>query len=561
MKKTFTVEGIGKVSLDDNCYLASGGEGAVYCKDGLAYKIFHDPKQMLPLTKINELALIKATNVLRPKHVVYDVKAVPVGYAMDYVANCHALCKFFTKAFKTRNNIAHEDINSIIEKMQETIKSIHAAKCLVVDLNELNVLVCPKFDTPYFIDCDSFNTPSHKATAIMDNIRDRMVKDNHWTELSDWYSFAILACNMWLNLHPFKGSHPDYKPNEWQKRMEDGISIFDPKAALPSVCNDFSVIPPSHLGWFKDIFLKNNRSIPPSMGDVTAVISVPLTFNIISSNVMFEVNMVEECVENIVDVFNYLGINYFIGTRNIHKGRATLPVEIVGCSKVLMCEAENAPVICKLKDGIMSVMGHNGDSIGSIAANDMMYRNGCIYTVKEGKLTENSFINVGSKTIHATRIAGNVLDLATKVFDGVIMQDLLGKMHITLPYEKGKVVTMSVKELDGYRILDARSERNVVGIMAEKGGKYHCVILTFNAAYDSYAIRVSHDVPYSEINLTVLPNGIAVMANNTQVELFKGNDVKVVDNPPFNATTKLYNYSGSVHYVDGRKIIQTRMKK
>lgn len=560
MKKIYTVEGLGKVTLDDSCYLAAGGEGSVYYKDGLAYKIYHDAKQMLPLTKIKELSSIKDDNVLRPKHIVYD-SAVPVGYAMDYKKNTHPLCKLFTKAFKMRSGIANEDINSLIEKMQEIIEHVHEANCLIVDLNELNVLVCSKFATPYFIDTDSYQTKSHRATAVMENIRDRLVKDNHWTELSDWYSFGILACNMLLGIHPYKGSHPDYKPNEWQKRMEDGVSIFDPKASLPSVCNDFSVIPPSHLVWFKEIFLKNGRCKPPKVGNIAVIVSVPTAFNIITSSNVFETIPIETCIENIVDVFNFLGINYFIGTRNIHKGRATLPVEVVGYNKVLLCESENSPVICKLKDEIMTIETEQGIQIGNIAANDMMYRNGCVYSVKNGKLTENSFIQAGAKTIHANRLAGNVLDLATKVFDGVIFQDLLGRIHITLPYEKGKCLTMPVKELNGYRILDARSERNVVGVMAEKGGKYDCIVLTFNAAYNQYTIRANKDVPYSEINLTVLPNGIAVMANNTSVELFKGNDVKIIDNPPFNATTKLYNYSGSVHYVDGRKIFSTRMKK
>jgi hypothetical protein len=97
--------------------------------------------------------------------------------------------------------------------------------------------------------------------------------------------------------------------------------------------------------------------------------------------------------------------------------------------------------------------------------------------------------------------------------------------------------------------------------MAEKGGIYYSFVMAFNATFNSYNVRTSKDVPYSEINLTVLPNGVTVMAGNTNVEVFKDQNVKVIDNPPFNSTTKLYNYSGGIFYVDGKKIMAAKMRK
>jgi protein associated with RNAse G/E len=97
--------------------------------------------------------------------------------------------------------------------------------------------------------------------------------------------------------------------------------------------------------------------------------------------------------------------------------------------------------------------------------------------------------------------------------------------------------------------------------MAEKNGIYYCFVFTFNQDYSSYTVRIAKDIPYSEINLTVLPNGIAVIVNNGDAEIFKDSNVKVVDNPPFNSTTKLYNYSGSIYYIDGKEIKSVKMKK
>lgn len=563
MKKTFTVEGMGKVTIDDSCYLSSGGQAQIFLKDNIVYKIYHDAKDMIPLKKIKELEKIKANNVLRPEKVIYE-GSIPVGYTMTYISNTNALCKLFTKAFKQRNNISNEDIVNLISIGQDTMDKVHKANCLIVDFNEMNGLISKKFDNWYFIDVDSYAVlPDYPATAIMDSIRDRLIKNNKWTEESDWYSFAIIAFQMLIGCHPYRGSHPNYGPNEWQLRMDKGASVFDKGANIPAVCNPLTVIPASHLKWFQKVFGENKRCRPPDISDITSVtLTVPQTFNIYNANGVFIVEFVEACPENIIDIFNYMGINYMIGTSHIYKGKSQLPNEIIGSDKVLLCETNSiSPVICKLNNDMMYIEELSGTSIGNISADGMMYRNGCIYTSYKGKLIENSFISFGNKIVHSTRVAANVLDLSTKFFNGVIFQDLLGKIHITLPFEKGKCSVIHTRELDGYRILDARSERNVCGVMAEKNGLYYCFVFTFNQDYSSYTIRVTKDIPYSEINLTVLPNGIAVIVNNGDAEIFKDSNVKVIDNPPFNSTTKLYNYSGSIYYIDGKEIKSVKMKK
>ena len=78
--------------------------------------------------------------------------------------------------------------------------------------------------------------------------------------------------------------------------------------------------------------------------------------------------------------------------------------------------------------------------------------------------------------------------------------------------------------------------------------------------YNGYTVRVSKDVSYSEINLTVMPNGVAVMATESDVEIFKDTSVKAVDSPPFDSTTKIYNESGVIHYIDGKDIYRVKMK-
>ena len=560
MSQTITVDGVGKIVLDDSMYLASGGEANIFVKDNIAYKIYHNPKQMIPVEKIQELSCIKSPNVLKPQHVIYDNNGHAVGFTMDFIKNTNPLCKLFTKAYKQKNGLSVEDIVFFIEKMQNTIKEIHESKCLIVDLNELNVLASARNRTPYFIDTDSYQTKHFRATALMESIRDRLVKNNQWTELSDWYSFAILAFQLLINIHPFKGRHPDYKMDDLDGRMKNSISVFDKDIVLPPVCSKFDIIPKSHLSWFHELFVNNKRMPPPEIGDFAPVLVT--TFNIISSNADFEVSLIETCPEQILDIFVYMGINYFVCKDKVFKSKSELPVDVRDFEKVLFCESKNSfPVICKFKENKLIVETDKGEVVGTIFTNDIMYKNGHIYSVGNGKLMENSFIGLGQKTVLASKIVGNVLDLSTKVFDGVIFQDLLGKIHITLPYEEGKCKIQHMKELDAYRVLDAKSEKNYCVVLAEKKGTYTRFVFCYDANFEHYTVRKTGNVNYEEVNMTVLSNGICVIALDNEMQLSKDENVKIVNNPPFNSTTKVYNQNGVVRYVDGEKILSVKLRK
>jgi len=562
MKLDLTIENVGKVTLTDKNYVAAGGEASVYTKDKTAFKIYHDPKKMIPVGKIQELAKITSKNVLKPQNVIRDKHNKPVGYTMKYLKTSHPLCKLFTKAFRQKNNIKNDDIVQLITKMQKTVAQIHKDGCLIVDLNELNLLVSAKFNTPYFIDTDSYQTPSHKATAIMESVRDRLIKNNKFTQMSDWYSFAILAFQLYAGIHPYKGRHPQYKANEWGKRMDDGVSVFDPDVTIPRVCNDFSVIPAKHREWFEALFVRNERSIPPMVDGTTIVVPMAIPMTYIQGTADFEATLFQELDGRVMSIFSFMGIKYIVGADNVYKEHACLPNNIKDC-RVEFCESSDmTPIICKLKDDLLIFEDIGTKEVGRINATQMMYRDGAIYSIYDGRLSETSFDKIGTKILAKTRVAANVSELATKVFDGVVFQDLLGKRYITLPYEKGKCVSEHIKELDGYRILEARSEKNICGVMAEKKGIYYRFVIVFNNLPSTiYAITRADDVTYAPINLTVLPNGVCIMVADSDVQVFKGGQAKVIKDPPFDSSTKLSNIAGEVFFIEDNKIYSVKMKK
>jgi len=76
-------------------------------------------------------------------------------------------------------------------------------------------MITNNYKTPIFLDVDSYQTPSFHADALMESVRDPLIQNNKFTELSDWYSFGIVVFQMYIGIHPFKGRHPNFKKNEW----------------------------------------------------------------------------------------------------------------------------------------------------------------------------------------------------------------------------------------------------------------------------------------------------------------------------------------------------------
>ena len=170
MKLNLIVENEGKVTLTDREYLTSGGEAQVFVKNDTAYKIYHDASKMIPLPKMMELQALTASNVLRPNNTIRDGNKA-VGYTMKYIKGTHPMCKLFTMNFRQDNKITEDDIVKMVKEIQITIDQIHKEGCLIVDLNELNLLASGDFVIPYFIDVDSYQTKSYKPTAIMESCR------------------------------------------------------------------------------------------------------------------------------------------------------------------------------------------------------------------------------------------------------------------------------------------------------------------------------------------------------------------------------------------------------
>jgi hypothetical protein len=574
MKKTVKVGGRGPaVTITDKQYLAAGGEAEIYVVNGMAYKLYHDPKtKILPAQKMQELGAIKNSQVVIPQDTVFDTSTGDaIGYVTKFVDDVTPLLKLFNKAFKVDNHIDNQMVAELVKQMQLVVTDVHTAHCLVVDLNELNILVnVDKKLTPWFIDTDSYCTPHFKATAIMDSVRDRKVSTTdkngtlhyHPTEMSDWFSWGILTFWLYTNVHPFRGNHKDYKPSEKRQQMDDGISVFHPGVRVPPTVNDFNVIPPRHLDWYKQIFLKGDRGIPP-LPDGMVPVLVPTAFVTVKSTDRISVDQVGAFPEAVLQVIDIMGVKYVLTTTRVFMGNRE--VNTYGkCKKAALCSTpDGTAILAVLNDNKVTFSDAiKGTVYGTINSSDMFVRNRAIYTMSQGRMVENTFKTVGMKVFHMCNGIENVSSLSAKMFDGCILQDLLGKKYLTLPYEVGKAWSKYMAFLDGYRVVDAKADQNVVVIVAEKKGKYDRFVIVFSKAYTEMDVKKDEDIAYNGINFATMPNGLSIlMTSDDEIRLFR--DAKAsetLSNPPFDSAMKLFITSDGFHFINGTSIHQIKRK-
>jgi hypothetical protein len=562
---TLVVQGKGTETFTDTCYVAAGGEGTILKKGGKAYKIYHDEKKMIPVDKIQELqALSQYNNILGPLDVLFDFKRqkVPIGFSMLYIKDTEFLCRLFNQNFKNDNNISPDMVVKLVRKMQETLLSIHTNKILVVDFNEMNFLMDKAtYTLPYFIDVDSYQTPSHHATAIMESIRDRKVKNNQWTELSDWFSFGVVAFQLYMGVHPYRGGHPSFQPNQWPERMEKNISVFNKDAKLPPNCPKFDTIPKPHLDWFKSIFEQGDRSIPPMPDGVITVAIIRPT--LASSTGKFEVKELAEFKDLIRSVSFFNGYTYYVTSRAVFKG----PMKFFDPSlpklpRIGLVDVPNSSPLLIFKNGdTIYFKDEKGTEYGTINADDAMEFNGRLYALRGDTLYENFFENF-NKPIHMVKRLCNVFESTTKLFKGVAVQDILGKCWIAIPFRPGACINIPVPELDGYRIVDAKYENCFCVLMAEKKGKYSRFVIQFDGLHTIYSCRKTEDTNLDSINFTVNAKGVCVLAiEDYKAEVFKDNNkIYEFDSPPFSSSTRLLTDGMSVMFISSNKLYSVNMK-
>jgi len=580
----YVVRGKGEVNLTQQHFVATGGQASVFIKDGTAYKIYTDPKDTIPDAKFHELSCLTDPRVIRPEDIILDSKGKPTGYTMRAVTDTFSLCQLFTKAFRDRNGVTNDHVIKVTAKLREHVDGIHKHGILIVDLNELNLLVPKTFDDTILIDVDSYQTKSFPATVIMPSVRDFSVPSKDFSPLSDWYSFGILAFQLFVGVHPFKGTHPPTdsaidKDHRLEHRMRGNISAFRSEVRIPKWCYSFDNIPQHFRDWLKAVLDDGMRLPPPDpSGGPPVVIRGPVAvtqtqFTVTNANILIVefldlekwnlVQYAESGGKNIALLTNGTEVRVIVNNRQLYQGPMLPGETLVGFTPKML-----DPVMLNLNKGKLTFVDFtrkHQEKI-DIEVNEIAKSGDRFYLRSGTRVLEVEFFEQTNKlTFIASHMVADVLEMASHLYEGCAVQNMLGSVFVSLfPASKyGYQVRMA--ELDDYKIMDAKFEGGVLMIVGNKNGKYDRLVFRFDEQYQTYDITKHEDITPSGLNFVTLDNGICVsLTEDEKIVAFsskKGSQsVKRVEDPALGNDMRLIKVNGKVGFERQGKIYQLSLK-
>lgn len=557
------IRGKKNVTLRKSDFRARGGEGSVYVRNGTAFKIYDDPASTIPEAKIAELGAITAPNVVRPLEVVEDEHGQAIGYTMLSVEDAFTLCQLFPPVFRQREGLTPEKAFSLVRKMRDGVRHVHERGILVVDLNEMNFLVDRSFDEVFFIDVDSYQTRSFAATALMESVRDRHA--TRFDEGSDWFSFAVVTFQLFVGLHPYRGTYPPMKGTVAKDamldaRMRANVSVLNPAVARPAACLPLDVIPRVYLDWYEAVLERGLRAAPPD-GAYAAIATAAA--NPVMQPTAGGTLAVSELYAYGADVVAYVrGVvltadGVYAGSRRIAAAPPGARIAILASGRAVLAWLEGRRL--RLVD---TERGREIDA--AIAAEAIAASDGRVYAKHGDGLFEIRFVETPSRVVAAASRVGNVHEHATQLFDGVAIHSLLGAWHASLLPESGRCVSVRVPELDGYAIVDARFESGVLVIVAARGGVYDRFVFRFDDRLRAYDVRVMPDVASTGVNFTVLDSGVCLLAaENDELEVFSkqtgSTATKIVSDPAVRSDARLFHAGSQALFARGTRLFRFSM--
>lgn len=474
------VPSVGKITLKNNNFLAKGGEATLYVQGNTVFKIFDDKNNLPHSSKLDELKVLNSTNIIIPIENIFKSNGKDrIGFTMRLLQNTYCWNELYTNTFKSNNNFEIDQQLKLIDKFKQLIEFIHSKNILVVDLNEFNFLVDKNLKEIYGIDVTSYQTRGFPARVIMPSIKD--YKSLHFSENTDWFSWGILTFNLLIGIHPFKGNYQlfDNLPIEerLKQRILNGISVLDPTVKIPRICKPFSIIPENLLNWYKSVFSGRLREKPPSD--------------------FFKLTQI------VIKQQNISGTNLKITKIYKIKGKTVWGIK------------DKTPIFSPyiLTPNMEIISGkveHNKITLGNSTFffdKIIQYDNRLLLKKKE-IITE---IICYTTNILNEKHVGNILDFphTTKIYDGIIIQNMLGRHFYSIFPHPGMCYQNSLKDFDKSKILSAKFDKKFAQIISfEQNNYYKTTFELVNNTLQEIDKEIVDET--SEINFVVTISGLFI---------------------------------------------------
>lgn len=563
-KFTIELEDKSKVLLTEHDLVNSGGEGEIFIKDNFAYKIYFDPSKMISLDKIKELSLLDRPNIVRPIQAIKNESGDYVGYQMNAIFpdQCFPLTRFFTTDFREKHGVTSDHITHIVKEMYETFDFIHDKDFLIVDGNEMNFLISDDFKNIYFIDVDSYKTPSFNPTAFNPNTLDPLADKTKFTKETDWYIFAILFTQIVLGIHPFKGKYTgtslSFGKRDLTKRMKEGVSVLHPKVKLNKAVRSVSLIPSAMKEWLNDVFTNKTRLKPPLLKkmalDISKIVdkfNTPNGFKVFEKKEMnFDFDELSIIGDNVIFKKD---LKYRNSEGSVLSSSANTPFLIDG-----------QLAFAKLESNSLSIYVPSMNKIEKVLTNiDKLYSfNNTLYVYKNNKLSMLDIMLTSNKIIAGISSTWDLYH-HQKVNDFILFYQS-GKRKAYYFYEEGKNAIIDIDSIlkASEKVLDIKGFHQYIVLKSVKDGVYYTKIITMDLFNKNLNIVKEEDADSLEINF-VNNKGLLIgeMSENTLlIGILKkeGFSSKVVADYTLNK--KLFIYKEGISFIDESKIYQLTMK-
>ena len=507
------------VTIKDTDFIHQGGEGSVFISGNTAYKIYHDPKKMIEVDRIKELRKIKNSSVITPELIIYNESGNPIGYTMRAINDTWALTRLFSKSFRKRQNVSESMIVGLVSKMREVYSDLHSGGFLVADGNEQNFLVSSDFSNIYFIDTDSFKTPSFSARAYNESTLDPLVdvKKPVFTQSSDWFAFAVVSFQLITGVHPFKGTVIDIQKeqNTIPQRIKMGLSIFNKRVNKPRMIVDEKQIDNIFGSWLKDVFETNKRNSPPEIYYISKE-----TYQRAMKSGNINIELIPCSSNKITDILNF-GSTFLIRTE---EGL------LVDGLEFKLSNPETKVVFDQSSGDIYFASIHNGGVVAKIASSESL--SNIIYCNPKflhssGKLlyaiTSKEVLEISTRIKNSSiRIFGEALDniniKSLKVFDGVLIESLLGGLFANiLTGEPGVYTKLNISENKDNGVLNAKYRNGLLYIVTSKSGEYCHKLFKVSGSFKEILLVDKWISSSLEISMDVLDSGVYALIKNDEL--------------------------------------------
>jgi len=552
-----------KINLTEHDLSNSGGEGEIFIKGDYAYKIFFDQSKTIEKNKINELSKLDRDNIIRPIQSIVNEKNEQIGYQMKAIFpdKCFALTRFFTTDFRQQQGVTNEQVSHVIKEIYSTFEFIHNKGFLIVDGNEMNFLLSDDFKNVYFIDVDSYKTPSFNPTAYNPNTLDPKIKNQDFNEGSDWYIFGILFCQILLGIHPFKGKYTgtsmSFGKRDIAKRMKEGVSILHPKVKLNKAVRHLSLIPSRMKEWLNITFTSDTRVKPPLLSElISAIYKEVDLFTVPDGFKVYEIADFDTNVETIKTFEN----DYIYRNEGFYYSSDK---ELLSKSDNLAFLLDKNIAFAKLNEGNLDIYIPNLKIKQNIMTNvEKIYVfNDKLFIYNNNKLSNLDMIIANNKVIAGVKNSWDLF-IHQNVNEFVLFYQS-GKRKAYYYYEGDKNAIIDIDKMidNDEKILNIKGYGEYVVVKTFKNNEYHCKILSLNL-FNKKTTKI-HDSISFDISINFVLNNNLLIGEVGEDDLiigyYKDDKFKCKTINDFTLNKEFIVYKNKLSFIDNKKIYNLGM--